>query len=66
MGGTTTASRYDAGKNFLFITFQIQGQMMILADCEVCGVESVGGGHEIMRYGIMSKWWPNSKWPTLY
>ena len=43
----------------LFIIFHLQGQTMILTDCEVCGVESVGGGREIMRYGIISKWRPN-------
>ena len=44
----------------LFIKFHLQGQTMILTDCEVCGVESVGGGREIMRYSIISKWRPNS------
>ena len=50
----------------IFLTCHRQCLRSILTDCEVCGVESVGGGHESMMDENISKWPPNSKWPTLY
>ena len=37
---------------------------MILSECEVSGVTSVGGDNYSMKIGNISKWWPKSKWPT--
>ena len=52
----------------LLITFQLQGLRMILIECEVCGVESVGGVCLSTRHENASKWGWNrnfeSKWPT--
>ena len=48
----------------LLITFHLQGLRMILTDCEVCCVKSVGGYHYRARIGNISKWQPQSKWPT--
>ena len=38
---------------------------MILTDCEVCGLKSVGGGHYIMSYANISKWRPKIKMADL-
>ena len=44
-----------------FITFHLQGQTMILSNCDVCGVESVGGGRYTKGYANISKWRPKIK-----
>ena len=48
----------------LLTGFHLQGLRMILTDCEVCCVKSVGGCHYSARIGNISKWRPQSKWPT--
>ena len=48
----------------LLTGFHLQGLRMILTDCEVCCVKSVGGCHYSVRIGNISKWWSQSKWPT--
>ena len=50
----------------LFITFNLQDQTMILTDCEVCCVKSVGGCRYSTRIGNISKWRQKSKWTTWY
>ena len=49
-----------------FNNFYLFGQRMILSDCEVTGVMSVGGDHLSTKIGNISKWRPKSKWPTKY
>ena len=46
------------------ITFHLQGQRIILSDCEATGVTSVECNFST-KTGNISKWWPQSKWPTL-
>ena len=48
----------------LLTGFHLQGLKMILSDCEVCCVKSVGGGRYSTRIGNISIWRPKSKWPT--
>ena len=48
----------------ILITFHLQGQRMILSDCEATGVTSVGGDNFSTKIGNISKWWPKAKWQT--
>ena len=63
-----TPSRFlrDLAEIKISITFHLQGQRMILSDCETPGVTSVGGDNLSTKFGNSSKWWPKSKWPTKY
>ena len=46
------------------ITFHLQGQRMILSDCEVDGVKSVRGDNVSTKIRNISKWRQKAKWPT--
>ena len=48
----------------IFLACHWHSLRSILSDCEVGGVQSVGGRCESMMYGNISKWRPKSKWPT--
>ena len=50
----------------IFLACHWHSLRSILSDCEVCGVQSVGGDNLSMRICNILKWCSKSKWPTLY
>ena len=48
----------------LLISFHLQGLKMILSECDISGVKSVGGVHKNTRHRNGKKWQGKSKWPT--